>query len=79
MSRLKSRRATGTIAVCSGRISHHFRTAAQERAKGSSGKSQQKGAVIFMATKVKRVDSVESLRAKLAEMRKAQAIYATFT
>ena len=32
-----------------------------------------------MASKISKIDSVETLEAKLAEMRKAQAVYATFT
>ena len=32
-----------------------------------------------MAKKIDRIDSVETLEAKLAEMRKAQAVFATFT
>ena len=32
-----------------------------------------------MAKKIEKVTSVETLEAKLAEMRKAQAVYATFT
>ena len=32
-----------------------------------------------MAAKISKIDSVETLEAKLAEMRKAQAVFATFT
>ena len=32
-----------------------------------------------MAAKISKIDSVETLEAKLAEMRKAQAVFATLT